>query len=346
MTYPTTGSRSRRTAFAPRIDHLLRTYRGRGLFRLEHDTIGIADPDLVDAVLRARPAGPEERPTFKPVLGRQITRAESTTLMRAVGADVRAAVKKPLPDDAALTGRWPLVAHNHLRDLVFGRESLRFRVLVDRKLELTPKLTWSAVLAGAALFGNPGTPLSNLADLVVTADGFAERRFAMYLYRRVAAPVCFTVAALVTNALWLGAPFDDRVTNRDVIHEALRLLPVSWNLLRFASPEFTEVDRRIGPADDVLVLPLLSHRDPALWEDPDEFRPERWQGLDPDDTPGYLPFGHAGERCWGRHLVLPLAERLLDLVRRDGLTVDPRQTTGRVELDGLLEVASVRVVRR
>jgi cytochrome P450 len=124
----------------------------------------------------------------------------------------------------------------------------------------------------------------------------------------------------------------------------LRLLPPSWNILRYASPQYPGVDERIGPADDVLLLPLLSHRDPRLWDAPDEFRPGRWDGLDPETHPGYLPFGHVSERCWGRHMVLPLAERVLDIVRRDGYTVDPAQRVGRVELDGLLEVASVRVL--
>ncbi|HEX4790676.1 MAG TPA: hypothetical protein VH372_19600 [Actinospica sp.] len=44
-------------------------------------------------------------------------------------------------------------------------------------------------------------------------------------------------------------------------------------------------------------------------------------------------------------MVMPLAERLLEIVRRQKLVVDPRQSRGRVELDGLLEVAEVRVVR-
>ena len=59
---------------------------------------------------------------------------------------------------------------------------------------------------------------------------------------------------------------------------------------------------------------------------------------------GYLPFGPASER-WGRHMVMRLAECLLDIVRREHLTVDPGQTRGRVELDGLLEIAEMRVVR-
>ncbi|MGW5715337.1 cytochrome P450 [Amycolatopsis sp. NPDC003865] len=335
----------RTVVFAPRLEELLREHRDGGLFRLEPDTVGIADPDLMDAVLRARPAGAEERPTFKPVLGRKVTRAESASLMQALGADVRAALKRPA-DDPDLTGSWPAVPHDYLRRFVFGPETRRFRVLVDRRLELTPKLTWSAVAAGAALARRPGpdAELSTLARQVLAAGTLAERRFRMYLYRRVAAPICFTVAALVTNAVWLGAPFDDDVPNEYVLNEALRLLPPSWNILRVRSPEFTEVDARITPGDDVLLLPLLSHRSPKLWEAPDEWRPRRWAGLDADRHPGYLPFGHVSERCWGRHLVLPLASRLLDVVRAEGLAPDPRRTRARVELDGLLELADVRMV--
>ncbi|MFE2726497.1 cytochrome P450 [Kitasatospora sp. NPDC059327] len=347
MPMSSTGRSARATVFAPRLKELLRTHRGADLFRLEPDTIGVAGADLMDSLLRGRPANDAERPTFKPVQGRSVTRADASALMQAVSADVRAALKKPLGDDVDLTGKWPHVAHVHLRDLVFGRESFRFRVLVDRRLELTPKLTWAAVASGTAMLGKPGSevPLSNLAARVLNAEGYADRRYAMYLYRRVAAPICFTVSALVTNALWLGSPFDDGVSNRDVLHEALRLLPPSWNILRVASPEFPAVDDRIGAKDDILLLPLLSHRDPRLWDDPDTYRPERWAGLDPDDHPGYLPFGHVNERCWGRHMVMPLAERLLDIVRRDGLVVDPGQTVGKVELDGLLEVSDVRLVR-
>jgi hypothetical protein len=344
------GGSTRAVEFAPRIDELLSRHRGASLFRLESDTIGVAGADLMDRLLSSRPANAAERPTFKPVRGRSVSRADASTFMRAVGADVRGALQRPR-DEAAeavdLTGRWPHVAHVYLRDLVFGSERRRFRVLVDRRLELTPKLTWSAVASGAALLGKPGAdvPLSQLATLVLDSPTYAERRYAMYLYRRVAAPVCFTVSALVTNALWLGSPFDDDTSNRNIILEALRLLPPSWNILRVASPELSGVDERIGAADDVLLLPLLSHRDPGLWDEPDEFLPDRWDGLDADNHPGYLPFGHASERCWGRHMVLPLAERLLEIVRRDGLVVSPDQTRGKVELDGLLEVSEVRMTR-
>ncbi|MYW01860.1 cytochrome P450, partial [Streptomyces sp. SID3343] len=188
--------------------------------------------------------------------------------------------------------------------------------------------------------------VSRLAALTDTAAAErGRRRYAAGLYRRVAAPVCLGVSALVANALWLGSPFDADASNRHIVLEALRLLPPSWNILRVASPEFPALDSRIGPHDDVLLLPLLSHRDPNRWVEPDEFRPERWIDLDADDHPGYFPFGHANERCWGRHLVVPLAEHLLERIRAERLVVSPQQTIAQVPLTGLLGVERIRVVR-
>ncbi|MFI6316609.1 cytochrome P450 [Nonomuraea sp. NPDC050556] len=328
--------------FAPRLAALFRDHLGKDLFRLEPDTIGIAGHELADAILAARRATEGERPTFKPLQGRTISHGEAATLMRAIGHDVRQALKEPLPANAKLTGPWPLTGHTLLRDLILHPDQYRLRMLMSRYLELTPKLTWSVIAVGAALPGwlKPGT---RLAQVAAGATGYQDRRHAMGMYRRTAAPVCFTISTLVANALWLGSPFDDGVPSRHILHEALRLLPPSWNILRNRSPEYPGIDPRIGHGDDVLILPLLSHRDPALWDEPHEFRPERWEHLDPDSAPGYLPFGHVSERCWGRHLVMPLAELLLDRVRETGLSVDPRQRKAKVPLLGLLGVDFIHV---
>ncbi|MFI0228391.1 cytochrome P450 [Streptomyces sp. NPDC017086] len=339
---------ARTTVFAPRLAALLGEHLGRDVFRLEPDTIGVAGHEVADRILAARRATETERPTFKPLHGRSISRAEASAVTRTIGNDVREALARPLPRHVDLAGPWPLTGHLFLRDLILGQDPRRLRMLMSRTLELTPKLTWSVIGVGAALPGwpRPDARLTGLADRAARARGYQERRYAMGVYRRAAAPVCFTVSTLVANALWLGAPFDEGTPHRNIILESLRLLPPSWNILRNASPEYPVVDSRIGARDDVLLLPLLSHRDPALWGEPDAFRPERWDTLDPDATPGYLPFGHASERCWGRHMVMPLAELLLDLIRGSGLTVDPGQRAGKVPLLGLLGVEEVRLVRR
>jgi hypothetical protein len=337
--------RLRTTVFAPRLAALLDDHTGKDVFRLEPDTIGVAGHEVADRILAARRATETERPTFKPLHGRSISRTEASAVTRTIGNDVREALNNLLPEDADLSGPWPLKGHLFLRDLILGRDPYRLRMLMSRNLELTPKLTWSVIAVGAALPGwpRPDDTLTGLANRAAHATGYQERRYAMGMYRRAAAPVCFTVSTLVANALWLGSPFDDSTPNRNIIHESLRLLPPSWNILRNASPEYPAIDDRIGRSDDVLLLPLLSHRDPALWDDPDVFHPDRWDELDPDTAPGYLPFGHSSERCWGRHMVVPLAELLLNLIRGRGLVVDPAQRVGRVPLLGLLGVDEVRL---
>ncbi|MET7358058.1 cytochrome P450 [Streptomyces sp. NPDC005562] len=347
MSISGTAGLARTTLLTPRLDALLRDHRGEDVFRLDADTVGVAGPALTDQILAARPATERERPTFKPLQGRSIPRTEAASVMQAIGRDVRAALKKPVPGRLDLSGQWPHVGHVYLRDLILGADPYRLRILMDRTLELTPKLTWAVIATGAALPGRlrPGAPATSIAGPTANATNYSERRYAMGMYRRAAAPVCFTVSTLVANAYWLGAPFDDATPNDHILYESMRLLPPSWNLLRNAGPEYPALDDRIGPGDDVLLLPLLSHRDPALWGDPDVFRPERWDTLDPDGHPGYLPFGHVSERCWGRHMVMPLAGMLLDILRAEGVTVDPRQTTAKVPLAGLLGVDKVRLVR-
>ncbi|MFG2112754.1 cytochrome P450 [Streptomyces sp. NPDC048718] len=342
----------RSTVFHPRLAALFRDHLGQDVFRLEPDTIGIAGHEVADRILAARRATETERPTFKPLHGRSIARSEAASVMRTVGSDVREALKRerPRPEDVDLSGLWPLTGHMFLRDMILGNDPYRLRVLMSRNLELTTKLTWSVIAAGAALplskrAGRGGAPLTSLAGLVADATTYQDRRYALGMYRRAAAPVCFTVSTLVSNALWLGSPFDPETPNQHLLYESMRMLPPSWNLLRNASPEYPAIDDRIGAGDDVLLLPLLSHRDPKLWDAPHEFRPERWETLDPDTAPGYFPFGHSSERCWGRHMVMPLGELLLDLIRGAGLTVDPAQTRGKVPLAGLLGVSDVRLVK-
>jgi len=339
--------RVRTTVFAPRLAALIDDHVGQDLFRLEPGTIGISGHEVADRILAARRATETERPTFKPLQGRLISRAEAAAVMRTAGNDVREALENPLPKDVDLSGPWPLTGHLFLRDLIFGRDPNRLRMMMSRNLELTPKLTWSATALGAALPGwpRPGDDLSGLANRAAQAVGYRKRRYAMGIYRRATVPICLTVSTLVANALWLGSPYDDSVPSRNIIYESLRLLPPAWSLLRNSSPEYPAIDGRIGEKDDVLLLPLLSHRDPALWDDADVFRPDRWDEIDPHTAPGYLPFGHSSERCWGRHMAMPLAELLLNLIRGSGLVVDPNQRVARVPLLSRLGVDEVRLTK-
>ena len=139
-----------------------------------------------------------------------------------------------------------------------------------------------------------------------------------------------TTSSALTYALWaLGhrpdlqeraaaeadALGDRRFTHLDVprlpytvqvLHEALRLCPPAPALGRMMMDDI-EVDGYRLPAGTVAVVAIYAiHRDPALWEDPlrfdpDRFSPERSVGR---DRWQYLPFGGGPRACIGDHFAM------------------------------------------
>jgi cytochrome P450 len=115
----------------------------------------------------------------------------------------------------------------------------------------------------------------------------------------------------------------------NLINEVLRLYPAGWLGSRRCAVEtqFEGIDLPRGSL--VLYSPYLTHRDPARWKEPLQFRPERFE--DPLPAWGFLPFS-AGERtCLGG----PLARLFLDsaLSAFDGARLrlaggDPRLRAG------------------
>jgi cytochrome P450 len=75
----------------------------------------------------------------------------------------------------------------------------------------------------------------------------------------------------------------------------------------------------------VLYSPYLTHRDPRLWPEPRQFRPERF--LAPLPAWGFLPFS-AGERtCLGSAFARLVLDTVLDAFEGSRLSVvqaDPR----------------------
>ena len=56
-----------------------------------------------------------------------------------------------------------------------------------------------------------------------------------------------------------------------------------------------------------MLVPLsLMNRDKEQWDDPNEFRPERFEAIGGHTSAkhGYLPFGYGSRTCIGNHLAL------------------------------------------
>ncbi len=90
------------------------------------------------------------------------------------------------------------------------------------------------------------------------------------------------------------APYLDAVLN-----ETLRLYPPAWILGRDALRELEIGGWRIRKGATVLVSQLVLHRSAEYFEEPLQFKPERW--LQPPVLPqfAYFPFGGGSRKCLG-----------------------------------------------
>lgn len=103
-----------------------------------------------------------------------------------------------------------------------------------------------------------------------------------------AAPTAETVNRLE----WLNA----------CIHEAMRLYPPAWIIPRVAMEDDVIDGFHIPKGSRVLVCVWTTHRDPRVYVDPTEFRPERWLDKATSERPrfSYLPFGGGRRACVGQ----------------------------------------------
>jgi len=98
-----------------------------------------------------------------------------------------------------------------------------------------------------------------------------------------------------------------------VIAEALRLYPPARHVDRCPVADIHVSGTLLPRGTNILISPLVTHREPALYERPDEFRPERWLEPGGAATPrgAYLPFGAGAHTCIGEPLARLIMETTL-----------------------------------
>ena len=109
-----------------------------------------------------------------------------------------------------------------------------------------------------------------------------------------------------------------------VAKEVLRLRPPGGALFREATRDVDLAGYRV-PEGTMLVLPQFAvQTDPRYFDDPETFRPERWDGTLEDEIPdyAYFPFGGGPRHCIGmRFANLELRLALATLARNVDVTV-------------------------
>mmetsp|Transcript_18565 Transcript_18565/g.45982 ORF Transcript_18565/g.45982 Transcript_18565/m.45982 type:complete len:624 (-) Transcript_18565:66-1937(-) len=110
-----------------------------------------------------------------------------------------------------------------------------------------------------------------------------------------------------------------------VLKESMRLYPVAPFVVRKLTTDVPVPAE--NPKEPPVILPAGSiaciwiyglHRNPEIWDRPDEFRPERWldpQQKDPGQTNGaYMPFASGPRNCVGQPLAFIVLRTLLSRI--------------------------------
>lgn len=98
---------------------------------------------------------------------------------------------------------------------------------------------------------------------------------------------------------------------RQIIDEALRLYPPAGMLSRTAQANDRLCGHEIRKGDTCIVPIYALHRSRLLWDDPDAFRPDRFEDRKSVDRYAYLPFGDGPRICIGASFALQEAVIIL-----------------------------------
>jgi cytochrome P450 len=114
-----------------------------------------------------------------------------------------------------------------------------------------------------------------------------------------------------------------------VVREAMRLYPPAWGIAREALADCEIGGYHVPKGTQLFLTQWLVHRDGRWFDDPEEFRPERWDNDLIRRLPrcAYFPFGDGPRVCIGNHFAMMEAVLILaTIARRYRLDLEPGQT--------------------
>ncbi|MDX2288336.1 MAG: cytochrome P450 [Hyphomicrobiaceae bacterium] len=98
-----------------------------------------------------------------------------------------------------------------------------------------------------------------------------------------------------------AADYSALAYTRAVIQETMRLYPPVWSLIRTAAGPDTIGGKEIKAGDRIVIFGYGAQHNPRYWDEPEEFRPERWMGggAKKQVKYSYIPFGAGKRSCIG-----------------------------------------------
>ena len=136
-----------------------------------------------------------------------------------------------------------------------------------------------------------------------------------------------------------------------IINEAMRLYPPAWIVARRGINEDSIGGYKTEKNANILICPYSVHRDPKLWQNAEEFIPERFEKekMKNIDKFAFFPFGGGPRMCVGNNFALMEMQLVLAVIGQKYLLEEDK--THVVKLDPLITLrpnngVKVRLVKR
>jgi cytochrome P450 family 135 len=193
-----------------------------------------------------------------------------------------------------------LSPYARLMKLVGEIDELVYSIIEDRRNDPLSQLREDVLSALLKAEHEDGSPLSDreIRDEVLTTimAGFETTTQALtWGFERLAR------SPAIRAKLIEAVKSDDESYLDAVVKEVLRARPAVPIVARKVRMPVTVGDHRVPAGTVLMVNVYLVHRDPGVYPEPDEFRPERFLGGLPDPR-AWIPFGGGVRRCLGVNL--------------------------------------------
>ncbi|MFV0299223.1 MAG: cytochrome P450 [Hyphomicrobiaceae bacterium] len=98
-----------------------------------------------------------------------------------------------------------------------------------------------------------------------------------------------------------AADYSALAYTRAVIQETMRMYPPVWGLIRVAAEDDVIGDKEIKAGDRIVMFAYGTHHSPKYWDNPEEYRPERFMGdaAKKRKPYTYIPLGGGKRSCIG-----------------------------------------------
>jgi cytochrome P450 len=208
----------------------------------------------------------------------------------------------------ALRLRLPLPANARLAQARHDMTAVVERVIAVRRANGTPGEDLLSMLLDARDAGGAPLDAQAVADELVTlllaghettANALAWAWYLLARHPEIEARLHGEAAGVAGKRDRIGVEDRPRLRlSAHVFAEVLRLYPPASAFGRRALEACTLGGFAIRAGDGIMLSPYVSHRNPAVFTNPEAFAPDRWTGFAPPPF-GYFPFGGGSRMCIG-----------------------------------------------